>query len=67
MNLIDYKSKYKGQKEIIDFIDYFLTSAYVNMDIEEEAVFDKDELYTRYRFIVDNLVEKGVYKWLKYK
>jgi|GEM_PF-1001317 len=57
MNLIDYKEKYQ-EKEIQDFIEYFLMSAYVNMDIEDEAVFDKDELYTRYRFILDNLIQK---------
>ena len=57
MNLIHYKSKYKD-KEIIDFIEYFLESAYINMDIEDEAVFDKDELYVRYRFVLDNLIQK---------
>jgi hypothetical protein len=57
MNLINYKTKYKD-KEIQDFIEYFLTSAYVNMDIEDEAVFDKDELYTRYRFILDDLINQ---------
>jgi hypothetical protein len=57
MNLIDYKTKYQD-KEIQKFIDYFLMSAYVNMDIEEEAIFDKDELYNRYRFVLDNLIQK---------
>lgn len=66
MKSIDYKTKYKD-KEIINFIDYFLTSAYVNMDIENEAVFSREELYDRYRFVIDNLVQKWVYKWLKYK
>jgi len=66
MNLINYKTKYQD-KEIQNFIEYFLTSAYVNMDIEDEAVFDKDELYTRYRFVLDNLIQKWVYKWLQYK
>lgn len=65
--LINYKDKYKGREDVIKFIDYFLLSAYVNMDIENEAVFDKEELYDRYRIIVDSLVEKWVYKWLKYK
>jgi hypothetical protein len=37
------------------------------MDIEEEAIFDKDELYNRYRFVLDNLIQKWVYKWLHYK
>lgn len=66
MNLINYKEKY-SQKEILDFIEYFLNSAYANMDIEDEAIFSRDELYTRYRFILDNLIQKWVYKWLKYK
>lgn len=56
--LINYKDKYKGREDVIKFIDYFLLSAYVNMDIENEAVFDKEELYDRYRIIVDSLVEK---------
>jgi len=57
MNFINYKTKYQD-KEIQDFIEYFLTSAYVNMNIEEEAVFDKDELYTRYRFVLDDLINQ---------
>jgi hypothetical protein len=55
--LIDYKSKYED-KEIQEFIEYFLTSAYVNMDIEDEAIFDKEELYTRYRFVLDDLINQ---------
>jgi hypothetical protein len=57
MDPINYKTKYPD-KEIQNFIEYFLTSAYVNMDIEDEAVFDKDELYARYRFVLDNLIQK---------
>jgi len=64
---MDYKEKYKNSPEIIEFIDYFLSSAYTNMDIEDEAVFPKDELYERYKLTIDNLVKEGVYKWLKYK
>lgn len=66
MKEMDYKTKYKD-KEIINFIDYFLVSAYTNMDIEDEAVFSREELYNRYRFVIDNLVKKWVYKWLRYK
>jgi hypothetical protein len=57
MELADYKITYED-KEIQDFIEYFLTSAYANMDMEDEAVFGKDELYARYRFVLDNLIQK---------
>ncbi len=65
MKKFNYKTNYKDP-EIINFIEYFLNSAYVNMDIEDEAIFKKDELYQRYRIIIDWLIEKWVYKWLKY-
>lgn len=37
------------------------------MDIENKTMFLKDEFYQRYRFIIDWLIKKWVYKWLKYK
>jgi hypothetical protein len=52
MKKFNYKTNYKDP-EIINFIEYFLNSAYVNMDIEDEAIFKKDELYQRYRIIID--------------
>lgn len=66
MNAVHYQTNYRDP-EIINFIEYFLTSAYVNMDIEDEAVFSREELYKRYRIVLDNLISKWVYKWLKYK
>lgn len=44
MSTVQYQTVYKD-KEIINFIEYFLTSAHVNMDIEDEAVFSREELY----------------------
>lgn len=66
MKQSNYKTIYKDP-EIINFIEYFLNSAFVNMDIEDEAVFSEDELYQRYRIVIDNLIKHWVYKWLKYK
>jgi len=49
------------------FIKYFLKSAYNNMAMEEEAVYNEDELYQRYRFTLENLINQWVHKNLKYK
>jgi len=49
------------------FIKYFLKSAYNNMAMENEAVYDEKELYDRYRFTLDSLIKQWVHKGLKYK
>ena len=49
------------------FIKYFLKSAYNNMAMEDEAVYDEKELYNRYRLTLESLINQWVYKGLKYK
>ncbi len=49
------------------FIKYFLKSAYNNMDMENEAVYNEKELYNRYRLTLESLIKQWVYKGLKYK
>jgi len=42
------------------FIDYFLYSAYANMEMENEVheKYDKHKLYQRYKVIIDNLIKE---------
>jgi hypothetical protein len=40
------------------FIQYFLKSAYNNMDMESEAVYNEKELYNRYRFTLESLISQ---------
>jgi hypothetical protein len=35
------------------FISYFLHSAYMNMYMEDEAVYDESELENRYRYTLE--------------
>ncbi len=49
------------------FISYFLKSAYMNMHMEDEAVYSEAELRERYRLTLDWLTAEWVHKWLKFK
>jgi len=58
MKTAKYKSISSYPKEIQDFINYFLDSAYTNMDIEDEAIYSRDELFDRYRITIENLIKE---------
>lgn len=49
------------------FISYFLKSAYMNMYMEDEAVYSEDELADRYRLALDAAIREGLYKNLTFK
>lgn len=49
------------------FISYFLKSAYMNMYMEDEAVYDEEELEKRYRHTLKWLIKEWVHKWLTFK
>ncbi len=49
------------------FISYFLKSAYMNMHMEDEAVYSEEELANRYRLTLESLTNEWVHKWLKFK
>ena len=40
------------------FISYFLRSAYMNMHMEDEAVYDEAELAQRYRLTLQGLIDE---------
>jgi hypothetical protein len=40
------------------FIKYFLKSAYNNMAMEEEAIYEEKELYKRYKLTLDSLINQ---------
>ena len=49
------------------FTSYFLKSAYMNMYMEDEAVYDETELASRYRLTLDALIQEGVHEHLVFK
>lgn len=49
------------------FISYFLKSAYMNMHMEDEAVYDEKEIEQRYRLTLQWLIDEWVHKDLTYK
>ena len=67
MTIIKYKAINSYSKEIQDFINYFLDSAYANMDMENEAIYPRDKLFDRYRITIESLIKEWAYKGLKYK
>lgn len=49
------------------FISYFLNSAYMNMHMEDEAVYSEDELADRYRLTLQWLTDEWVHRDLIFK
>jgi hypothetical protein len=49
------------------FISYFLKSAYMNMYMEDEAVYSEAELADRYRLTLEWLTNEWVHKDLTFK
>lgn len=49
------------------FVNYFLESAYLSMKMEDEAVYSRDELYNRYRYTLESLINEWVHEKLKFK
>lgn len=43
------------------FISYFLKSAYMNMYMEDETVYDEEELEKRYRLTLTWLIDEWVH------